>query len=108
MSISVDPEYDRPARMKEFARKNRAEHPEWLFLTGKPADVDKVLKRLGEAVDEPQDHSTALVAGNTMTRHWTKIRPDAPPVAIAEHLRRLAGEEIGGGGAARAAVRQAD
>jgi protein SCO1 len=106
VSISVDPEFDTPARMKEFARRNRAEHPEWLFLTGKPRDVEKVLKRLGETVGDPGDHSTALVAGNTATRHWTKIRPDAPPVAVAEHLRRLAGEEIGGARAAGAVVRE--
>jgi len=96
VSISVDPGNDTPQAMKAFAEKNRAVHKEWFFLTGKKADVDTVLKKLGEFSDTVEGHSTAFLAGNTVTYRWTKIRPDAPPVAVAEHIRRLAGEEMGG------------
>lgn len=96
VSLSVDPANDTPEAMKRFAAQNRAVHPEWLFLTGKKADLDRVAKRLGELTETVEGHSTAFVAGNTLTRHWTKIRPDAPPPAVVEHLRRLAGEGLGG------------
>jgi cytochrome oxidase Cu insertion factor (SCO1/SenC/PrrC family) len=97
VSLSVDPANDTPAAMKKFAEKNQAIHPEWIFLTGKKADLDKVMRKLGEFSETVEGHSTAFLAGNTMTRHWTKIRPDSPPQAIVEHVRRLAGEALGGG-----------
>jgi protein SCO1 len=51
-----------------------------------------VVGKLGEWVDDPDDHTTGFIAGNTRTNHWTKIRPDAPPFAIVEHVRRLLAE----------------
>ena len=43
ISISIDPEYDTPARLDEYARRY---HPagNWLFLTGKKSDIYQVLK----------------------------------------------------------------
>lgn len=94
VTITVDPAHDTPEAWRAFAEKNRAVHPEWLFLSGKKADIDKVLGKLGELTPEPGNHTTAFLAGNTMTRHWTKIRPDAPVEAVVEHVRRLAGESM--------------
>ena len=51
-----------------------------------------MLSRLGEWVEAPGDHSTAFVAGNARTRHWVKVRPDAPPEAVAALLRQLVDE----------------
>jgi protein SCO1/2 len=91
-SISVDPDFDTPQALRRFAERQRALHPGWSFLTGPRANVRAVLSRLGAWVDSPGDHSTAFVAGNTRTRHWTKVRPDAPPTAVAQILRQLAEE----------------
>jgi len=96
VSISVDPANDSPEAMRKFAEKNQAVHPEWYFLTGKKADIQRVMKKLGDFSETVEGHSTSFLAGNAMTRHWTKIRPDAPPLAIQEHIRRLAGEGLGG------------
>ena len=90
--LSVDPGHDTPERLRAFAAAHKAEGPGWTYLTGKPEDVKLVLKRLGAAVDDPGDHSTALIAGNTRSRHWTRIRPDAGPPAVAGILSDLAAE----------------
>jgi cytochrome oxidase Cu insertion factor (SCO1/SenC/PrrC family) len=104
VSISVDPGNDTPQAMKAFAERNKAVHKEWIFLTGKKADVEKVLHKLGEFSETVEGHSTAFLAGNTITHRWTKIRPDAPPVAVAEHIRRLAGVDMGSGPVPRASA----
>jgi protein SCO1/2 len=39
VSISVDPEKDTPAALKEFAKKHGADYPDWRFLTG---PIDKL------------------------------------------------------------------
>lgn len=92
VSISVDPGFDTPQELSRFARKHGADHPRWTWLTGEEEDVKRVLRRLGERVDDPDQHSTELILGNTRTRHWIKVRPDAPPEATALQLRRLVEE----------------
>ena len=43
ISISIDPEEDRPEKLNEYAARFKAGN-NWRFLTGKPADVGKILK----------------------------------------------------------------
>lgn len=91
VSISIDPEYDTPQELAKFAKTHGAEHPEWLFLTGKKEDVKAVVARLGQWTDDPAEHSTLFIAGNARERHWTKIRMDAPVEAFALQIRKLVG-----------------
>ena len=92
LSISVDPR-DTVEDMRRFAEKNQAVHPGWFFLTGKPENVQQVLGRLGQFVDDPEAHSTMLIAGNGRTQHWKKLRSDLPTPGLAENLRFLADEK---------------
>ena len=89
VSISIDPERDTPQTMTQFARKQGALDPQWLWLTGAKSNVDLVTKKLGAWTDDPQNHFTGLIVGNVRTDRWLKIRPDAPPAAIALQLRQL-------------------
>jgi protein SCO1 len=93
ISISIDPEHDRPEDLAKFARKFDAVHPEWLFVTGEPASVEQVVKKLGAYTPDIEDHSTAIIIGSPRQARWKKVRPDASPKIIAEELRHLlAGE----------------
>jgi cytochrome oxidase Cu insertion factor (SCO1/SenC/PrrC family) len=100
--LSVDPDHDTPEAFRRFAKVHGAEGPGWTFLTGPKAAMAAVLGKLGEWVEDPSDHTTAFIAGNARTRHWTKVRPDAPPQAVAEILRGLAAERPGAPGPASA------
>lgn len=90
--ISVDPAFDTPAELRRFAERHGARGPGWTLLTGQTGEVRRVLQRLGAAVDDPEEHSTVLYAGNTRSRHWTRLRPDAGPPVVADALRHLAAE----------------
>ena len=79
--------------MKEFAQKHDADRDGWLFLTGLPDDVDYVTKRLGSYTDDPEAHTTTLLAANVRTAHWTKIPPNVPPNGVAARLRLLVEED---------------
>ena len=89
ISISSDPENDSPQALKAFAAKNEAADPNWTFLTGDKPSVDFVLARLGQLGETVEGHSTLLIAGDVGAKRWSKIRPDAAPVAIAERLKLL-------------------
>lgn len=90
VSVSSDPLNDTPAALKAFARKQGVDGPNWLFLTGDKANVDLVLGRLGQFLPSPEQHSTQLIAGDVAGKRWSKIRPDAPPAAIAQRMQLLA------------------
>jgi protein SCO1/2 len=71
LSVTVDSEMDTPAQLKAFGNKFRA-RPGWYFLTGGKENVDFVLKKLGQYVDNKQDHLTVLIIGNERTGLWKK------------------------------------
>jgi protein SCO1/2 len=43
VSITIDPEHDRPAELEKYASARGADAAGWLFLTGTPAQIDQVL-----------------------------------------------------------------
>jgi len=71
LSISVDPTLDTPPALKAYAKKLNA-RPGWYFLTGDKASVDFILKKLGQFVDNKQDHLNIFIIGNDRTGLWKK------------------------------------
>ena len=89
VSISSDPLNDTPEALKAFAAKQGVDGPNWLFLTGDKANVDLVLGRIGQFLPSPEQQSTQLIAGDVAGKRWSKIRPDAPAMAIAQRIQLL-------------------
>lgn len=89
VSMSIDPERDTPAALKEFARKHDAYHPGWTFLTGTPENIEAITTKLGQYTGEVETHSTLMLAGNVNEAHWMKIPPQDQPPAIVEKLNTL-------------------
>lgn len=84
VSVSVDPQNDTPARMKDWGEKFHI-GPGWTLLSGNPAEVDALLKSLGLSVPLPQRHQSALMVGSTATG-WVRISS----WTSAEKLAKLA------------------
>jgi cytochrome oxidase Cu insertion factor (SCO1/SenC/PrrC family) len=92
VSLSLDPVRDTPAALKAFAKTHHADHDGWVFLTGKPENLDYIIKRLGQYTDDVEAHTTMMLAGNVSAAHWIKILPHEQPPAIAEKLQMLIGD----------------
>ena len=71
ISISVDPLVDTPANLKEYAKKLNAK-PGWYFLTGEKENVNFALRKIGQFVDNKQDHLNIFIIGNERTGLWKK------------------------------------
>ena len=71
VSLTVDPEVDTPARLKEYSQKFHA-GPGWIFLTGKKENLDWALYKLGQYVEKKDDHRTIFIIGNEPTGLWKK------------------------------------
>jgi protein SCO1 len=84
ISISVDPTVDTPGELKAFAKKFHA-RPGWYFVTGERENVEFVLKKLGQFVEDKQDHLNIFIIGNERTGLWKK----AFGLAKAEELVKV-------------------
>lgn len=83
ISISVDPVTDTPERLRDFAAKFKAE-PGWAFVTGDKAEIDSVLKALGAAVSNKNDHTPMVLIGNDTSDYWTRTYGLTSPTKIVE------------------------
>lgn len=70
-SITVDPEHDGPAELKKFADAYGL-GPDWLMLTGKPADLQIVRDKLGERSRMKSEHRHEMLLGNDPLGDWSK------------------------------------
>lgn len=84
ISISVDPTVDTPAALKDYAKKLNAA-PGRLFLTGEKANVDLALRKLGQYVEQREQHTNIFIIGNERTGLWKK----AFGLAQAEELVKI-------------------
>ena len=62
VSLTLDPEHDKPAALLKYANEHGANGADWIFLTGSPAQIDTYLaifniKRM-RAADGSIDHVT--------------------------------------------------
>ena len=84
VSITVDPETDTPARLKEYGNRFHA-RPGWTFLTGKKENVDWALYKIGQYVETKNDHTNVFIIGNEPKGLWKK----AFGLANADELMRI-------------------
>ena len=71
VSFSVDPEYDSPKVLSEYATKFGAEPNRWLFLTGKPDDVYRLIRE-GFKLTAQQNEGADRTPGNEVM-HDTRL-----------------------------------
>jgi protein SCO1 len=83
ISISVDPTVDTPPLLKEYAKKLNAKRG-WYFLTGEKQNVDLALSKLGQFVNDKQDHVNIFIIGNERTGLWKKAFGLAPSDALVK------------------------
>ena len=95
VSISIDPERDTPEAMKTFAKKHGVDESRWIFLTGDKKNLDHIIKKLGQYTEDIEAHTTLMLAGNTITKHWTRVMPMLPPEGVAQQMRELVEETPG-------------
>jgi protein SCO1/2 len=88
ISISVDPEVDTPPLLKDYAAKFHAV-PGRFFLTGKKENVNWALYKLGQYVEDKNDHQTIIIIGNERTGMWKKAFGMAKVEELIEIIRSV-------------------
>ena len=88
VSITVDPERDTAEKVSEYAKVFRA-RPGWLFLTGKAENVDWVNYKLGQYLENIEDHKGVYLLGNLKTGMWMKAPPQSKLNDLYASLEKL-------------------
>ena len=91
-SLTLRPEQDSPAALKAYAQMHGVNDPHWLFLTGKPDQVDMLRHKIGFADPDPTvdrdkaRHSGMLRYGNEPACVWGTCQGSAEPEWIAQEI----------------------
>lgn len=88
ISITVDPERDTVEALEEYAAKLEP-RPGWVFLTGKKENVDWVNHRLGQYVEDLEEHKGVYMLGNVRTTLWMKVPMHGQPLDLYRAIQTL-------------------
>jgi protein SCO1 len=94
LSISLSPEFDTPDVLSAYAKDN-AVGPNWTFLTGRRADIERLRRALGayerdpELDRDPTQHTGVLIMGNEPIGRWKSIAALVHPVRVRQAIERV-------------------
>jgi len=72
VSVSIDPEYDRPEVLEEYAKRFDA-GGDWTFLTGEEADILRVLVSFKAHAGSKMNHQPLTLLKRPQSPEWIRI-----------------------------------
>jgi len=94
MSISIDPEEDTPARLREYARKFHA-GPEWQHYTGTIEASKATQQAFGVYLGDKMSHAVVTLLRAAPGQPWRRIDGFLTPDALLAEYQRLVGTPRG-------------
>jgi len=88
ISITVDPRHDDPQTVRDFAALFNP-RPGWVFLSGKPENVDWVNYKLGLYTKDRESHNGLYLLGNLKTGLWKKLSPSLSPQKLYAKVQEV-------------------
>ena len=90
-SITIDPDNDTVAVLRDYAERFGIDGNNWKFLTGNKEEIDIIREKFGLYGDpeEEQDlsnHNINLMLGNQATGQWVRRSPFENPYILANQL----------------------
>ncbi|HVR98321.1 MAG TPA: SCO family protein [Thermoanaerobaculia bacterium] len=90
VSISIDPEHDTPARLRDYAKRYRAGR-QWWFLTGSLEDVVAVQKAFDAYRGNKMRHQPVTFLRRAPGEPWLRLDGLLSGAELAAEYRRLIG-----------------
>ena len=88
ISLSIDPENDRPEKMKKYLSRFKAGKG-WDFLTGSREDIDRVLKSLEATLVDKMSHEPIYIMRAPHSDDWIRIKGLLSKGDLLNELRRI-------------------
>ncbi len=90
VSVSIDPGYDTPERLRDYAKRYGA-GPQWQFLTGDPDDIVAVQKSFDVYRGNKMSHEPTTLLRGSDKGPWVRLDGIASGAEIVAEYRQLAG-----------------
>lgn len=90
VTVSIDPEYDTPARLMDYAKQNRT-GPQWDFYTGSVEDSIRVQKAFNAYRGGKMNHEAVVLLRGPRGSNWIRLDGFASAEQIVRAYRSLAG-----------------
>lgn len=88
ISVSIDPEYDTPERLRAYAGLFKA-GPQWQFLTGNLADIVAVQKAFDVYRGNKMNHEPTILLRKSPESPWIRMDGLASAAQVADEYRRM-------------------
>lgn len=88
ISISIDPEHDRPEQMKKYLSRFTNQKG-WEFLTGSREDINKVLKAFDASVADKMSHEPIYLMRGPHSDEWVRIKGLTWSTDLLNELKNL-------------------
>ena len=88
LSVSIDPEYDTPSRLQEYAKKFRA-GPQWDFVTGTTEQMIRVQRAFDAYEGSKMNHKPLTLLRAVGTEEWVRLDGLASASDIIKEYRQL-------------------
>lgn len=85
VSITIDPEYDRPAVLKAYA-ENFGADAGWTFLTGDSLDIENVLRSFDAYAGSKMNHQPLTLLKKPGDANWVRIDGLASGENLAQEI----------------------
>jgi protein SCO1/2 len=97
LSITIEPEYDTPERLKAYGARYKADPAHWEFLTGDLIDITALGEQFGlqfwrANANEPINHNVRTVVVDAAGKvQWVTPENEWKPEGLAEQIVKAAG-----------------
>jgi protein SCO1/2 len=88
VSITIDPEHDTPAVLREYAADFEAD-PDWMFLTGRLPDVVAVQRAFGSYLGNKMNHPPYTFLRRSPRDPWVRIDGIVHADVLEREARKL-------------------
>jgi protein SCO1 len=87
VSVSIDPEYDTPARLRDYARQFQAQG-DWHFFTGQRAAVLELQKAFDADRGGKNNHLALALIRPAGQAHWVRLEGFTSAAQLVEEIKR--------------------
>lgn len=92
ISVTIDPKHDGPQQLREYAQRFQIApglRHGWVFVTGEPRELKKLLYAFKSETSQPASHSNILWIGNEPQQRWTRTAAFNTPQHVTQLVREI-------------------